>query len=193
MRKRIKFLNTLVAVMLLALCCGLTACGDDDDDPTGPDVWGTSYTMKMTFSDDFLKVADITAHVAKPDGTFHEEPVTQGTSTWTVTGEKIPSKAGVAFTFVPKKNIAEGTYNLSANGSIDIRSLKNSGIHAEKNKLTQLGITVPADRVAGYLTGKGMILLGGVDKEGNVIDVNSDDIDFGLNGIWSWLADKIGK
>lgn len=54
-----------MATVLSVLGLGLTACGDDNDEPEMPDTWTTSYTISVTFHQDFLDAADIIAHIAK--------------------------------------------------------------------------------------------------------------------------------
>jgi lipoprotein len=187
---RTKIFSSLMAVALIALSLSLTACGDDNDEPEVPETWTTSYTISVTFQQDFLDAAEITAHIANPDGTFASEAVVNKNTSWTLTGNKIPDKAGIAFTFVPKSNIdPDRVYNLGTKGTITTKSIKNGEVFmAKSSSVGSENMSVKGDRVSEYLTAKGIAMASGVNAEGEVIKVDTKDFDFGLNGVWEWLA-----
>lgn len=181
--------KVMVAVALAVTTLAFTACGDDDDEPTVEPKWSTSYVVSFNLGEDVLKTADITAHIARPDGTFAEERVTKTNPSWTLTGNKIPDKAGVLLTFVPKKNIVEtDAYEIKIGGSISATSFKDGGA-VDSNKYGVNGsMTVKGDRLAEYYTGKGIAFAFGINDQGKVVSVKTDDFDFGLNGLWEWVA-----
>ena len=180
----------LIATVLSVFSLSLTACGDDNDEPDMPDTWETTYTISVTFHQDFLDAADITAHIAKPDGTFATEAVMNKNTSWTLTGNKIPDKAGIAFTFAPKSNIdPDHVYNLGTKGTITTKSIKNGeGFMTKSSSVGSENMSVKGNRVAEYITGKGIAMASGVNAEGEIIKVDTKDFDFGLNGVWEWLA-----
>ena len=123
------FSRLALAMMMAIVCTGFTSCGDDKDEPEAPATWGSSYIVTFELNDDVINTADITAHIANPDGTFREEKVTKSKLSWTLTGNKLPDKAGVLLTFVPKKNIDENkVYNIGINGGITVTSYRNEGV-----------------------------------------------------------------
>lgn len=189
MRKKI-FSKLMLGLLAMATGIAFTACGDDNDEPEVNDTWTTIYSFQATFASDFLEVADITAHIANPDGTFSDEVITKETNTWTFKGNKIPDQAAVLFTFVPKDNIsADVVYNLALQGTQKGECYKNGELFSH-NGSTIGGTSTPikGDRVAEYLTKKGAAMALGTDSDGKVVFVDAEDIDFGLNGVWEWLA-----
>lgn len=190
MKQNLKNLNALAVITLLVLSFGLTACGDDNDEPNVPDTWTTTYEASVTFHDDFFEVADITAHIVKPDGTVTEEAIIKPTTTWTMSGNHIPDKAGILFTFVPKENIdPDRVYHFNINGAMWTTSYKNGEKYSSLNP-SPIASTSPikGNMVVKYLTGRGVALTAAVTSEGQVVSANADDFDFGLNGVWEWLA-----
>lgn len=190
MKLRNRIFNSLMALMLSVVGFGLTACGDDNDEPDMPDTWSTAYTISITFQQDFLDAAEITAHIANPDGTFASEAVVNTTTSWTLTGNKIPDKAGIAFTFAPKSNIdPDRVYNLGTKGTITTKSIKNGEVFmAKSSSVGSDNMSVKGDRVAEYIKARGIAMASGVNAEGEVIKVDTKDFDFGINGVWEWLA-----
>lgn len=180
----------LIATVLSVFSLSLTSCGDDNDEPDIPDTWETTYTISVTFQQDFLDAADITAHIANPDGTFASEAVVNTTTSWTLTGNKIPDKAGIAFTFAPKSNIdSDRVYNLGTKGTITTKSIKNGEVFmAKSSSVGSDNMSVKGDRVAEYIKARGIAMASGVNAEGEVIKVDTKDFDFGINGVWEWLA-----
>lgn len=185
-----KIFHALIAIVMSVFSLGFTSCGDDNDEPEMPDTWTTSYTISVTFHQDFLDAADITAHIAKPDGTFATEAVVNKTTSWTLTGNKIPDKAGIAFSFVPKNNIdPDRVYNLGTKGTITTKSIKNGeGFMTKSSSVGSENMLVKGNRVAEYITAKGIAMASGVNAEGEIIKVDTKNFDFGLNGVWEWLA-----
>ena len=117
----------MFATLVMAASLGFTACGGDDDnsgdEPQAPGVWTTVDKVELDLSDDVLKTADVTAHIANPDGTVREEPVTKANHSWTMTGKTLPDKACVLLTFVPKTDIdVTKVYDIRFAGSITAAS-----------------------------------------------------------------------
>lgn len=187
MKHQFKSLKTLLAVMLATIGLSLSACGEgnNNDKSEEPDTWATSYVVNITFKPDFLEVAEITAHIANPDGSFSEEKILTQSTSWSLKGNKIPDKAGVLFTFVPRADIdPDRVYNLGISGTIKCSSYKNSDVFSYLG--TSVGpdnMPVKGDRVAEYLTKERVTMVYGVNAEGTVVEVNSKTFDFGLNGV----------
>ncbi len=76
--------------MMATACTGFTSCGDDNDEPEAPATWGSSYVVTFELNDDVINTADITAHIANPDGTFREEKVTKTKMSWTPDWQQAP-------------------------------------------------------------------------------------------------------
>lgn len=192
-----KLLSKLMLAMLIALSgIAFTACGDDNDEPENPETpeeatWATKYTVSFELSDDVFKAAEVTAHVVEPDGS-RSELTLESSPNLTMEGKKIPDNAAVLLTFVPKKDISETeVYDIQIKGSIRATSYKNGKQFDSQFHAIGGGLTLKGDKVAQYFTGRGVALAYGVDENGKVVTVNTDDIDFGLNNIWKWLAEII--
>lgn len=190
MKIRNKIFNSFMAVVLAILSFSLTACGDDNDEPDMPDTWSTAYTVSVTFGPDMFEMVDITAHIAKPDGSVSEEAVLKEQYILKMTGNKIPDKAGVLFTFVPKDNVdSERVYKVKIDRSVRATSYKNG---EEFSSYTPSFVTtsqsIKGSQVAEYFTGKGFAATAGISADGNATSVNADEFDFGLNSVWEWLA-----
>ncbi len=196
-KKRI--LSRLVpAIMMTIACAGFTSCGDDSDDPESPDTWSTSYEVKFELSDDVMNTADVTAYIADCDGRSREEKVTKAEMSWILTGDKLPDKSGVLLTFLPKKNIDENkTYEIAINGSITVTSYRNREVVSHKSYSGNSNMTIKGDKLAEYYAGRGAGFASGVDENGAIVNVDVDSFDFGLNGLWEWVAgwfkDSSGK
>ena len=181
-----KIFSKLALAMMMAIACtGFTSCGDDNDEPEAPATWGSSYVVTFELSDDVMNTADITAHIAKPDGTFSEEKVTKNKLSWTLTGNKLPDKAGVLLTFVPKKNKA---YDIGINGNIAITSLRNDKVVNYESYGEDSNLTIKGDKLAQYYVGHGAGFAHGINANGELVSVDVDSFDFGLNGLWEWVA-----
>lgn len=185
-----KIFSKLTAAVLMALAgMGIASCGSDDDEPEAPAVWSSSYVVKFELSDDVLNTADVTANIVKPDGTFHQEKVTKNTCSWTMTGDKLPDKAGVLLTFVPKDNIDENkVYDIAMSGGITVTSLKDKGVVNHKSYSGDSEISIKGDKLAQYYVGHGIGFAHGVGAKGELVSVDIDSFDFGLNGVWEWIA-----
>lgn len=188
-----KILSRLGATMMAAIACiGFASCGDDNnepDKPQTPDVWASSYDVKFELSEDLMNTADITAHIANPDGTFSTETVTDSRPEWTLKGNKLPDRAGVLLTFVPKKNIDENkVYNIRIKGGISATSFRNGEVVNFKGHSGNSGISIKGDKVTQYFVGAGTGFAYGVDADGSIVDVSVLDFDFGLNGLWEWVS-----
>lgn len=190
MKLRNNIFNSLMALMLSALSFGLSACGDDNDEPEVADVWTTAYTVTATFGSEMFEMVDITANIVKPDGGISEENVLQQNYTLKMTGNKIPDKAGVLFTFVPKDNVGpDKVYKVQIERSIMATSYKNGEVYSSYSpSLVSTTLSIKGSQVAQYFTGKGVAVTAGISADGNATSVNSDEFDFGLNGVWEWLA-----
>lgn len=188
------FSRLALALMMAIACTGLTSCGDDKDEPEAPVTWSSSYIVTFEISDDVLNTADITAHIANPDGTFREEKVTKTRLSWTLTGNKIPDKAGVLITFVPKKNIDESkAYDIAINGGITVTSFRDEKPVNRKSDSGNSHITINGDKLAEYYVGRGVGFARGVSENGTIVNVDVDSFDFGLNGLWKWIAEWLNK
>lgn len=174
----------LLAFMALFAGVDLTACGDNENNEpvVTPDSWSSEYVIKVSFSEDYLKIAHITAHIAHPDGSLSSEEVTKATTTWTLKGVKLPDRAGVMLTFSPKDNIlTDEVYELSYDASISASSLVNGGVFSYKSDSMNTSLTVKGDRIAEYLEKEEIILAKGINKNGGVINISSSDINFGAD------------
>lgn len=178
------------AMLLAVASVGVSSCGDDNNDEPEAVNWSTSYEVKVELSDDVLKLTDVTAHIAYPDGTFRDQLVVEKNSSWTMTGDKVPDKAGVLLTFVPKHDIdVNQVYTISTNGSISATSYMNKGVIDTKSfSIEGEEMELDGDKVEEYFKGNGVGFAYGVNSHGKIVDVDLREFDFGLNGIWEWLA-----
>lgn len=178
-----KIFSRLIMAMVIAIAnVGITSCGDDNDEPEAPATWGSSYVVTFELGDDVMNTADITAHIANPDGTFREEKVTKSKRSWTLTGNKLPDKAGVLLTFVPKKNIdPEKVYDIAINGNIAVTSLRNDKVVNYSSYGGNTHMTINGDKLAQYYVGRGVGFAHGINAEGGLVSVDVDSFDFGLN------------
>lgn len=185
-----KIFSRLALAMMMAIACtGFTSCGDDNDEPEAPVTWGSSYVITFELSDDVINTADITAYIANPDGTFREEKVTKTKLSWTLTGNKLPDKAGVLLTFVPKKNIdSDKVYDIGIKGNIAVTSLKDDQVVDYKSYGHDSNMTIQGDNLTQYYVGRGVGLAHGINSDGKLVSVDVDSFDFGLNGLWEWVA-----
>lgn len=189
MTKKKIFSRLAVAMMMAIACAGFTSCGDDNDEPEAPATWGSSYVVTFELNDDVMNTADITAYIANPDGTFREEKVTKNNMSWTLKGNKLPDKAGVLLTFVPKKNIDENkVYDIGINGNIAVTSLRNDKVVNYKSYGGDTNMTIKGDKLAQYYVGRGVGFAHGITADGGLASVDVDSFDFGLNGLWEWVA-----
>lgn len=183
-----KLLATLFVVVSGMM---FTSCGDDNDEPNGNDnaKWNTSYEVKVTFGEDMFKMADITAHIAQPNGKVTSEPVLKASSSWKLTGDKIPDKAGILFTFVPKKDVTpDNLYRVEIYGSITATSFKNGVEFSSQPRVYSNSMSIKGSQVEKYFTDRAVALVLSIDEDGDVNYANAEDFDFGLNGFWKWLA-----
>lgn len=189
MTKKKIFSRLVMAMMMAIACTGFTSCGDDNDEPEAPATWGSSYVVSFELSDDVMNTADITAYIANPDGTFREEKVTKDKLSWTLTGNKLPDKAGVLLTFVPKKNIDEDkVYDIAINGGITVTSFRNNDVVDYKIDSRNSHMTIKGDMLPQYYVGSGAGFASGISENGKIVSVDVDSFDFGLNGLWEWVA-----
>ena len=189
MTKKKIFSRLVMAMMMVIACTGFTSCGDDNDEPEAPATWGSSYVVTFELSDDVMNTADITAYIANPDGTFREEKVTKSKLSWTLTGNKLPDKAGVLLTFVPKKNIdPDKVYDIGINGNIAVTSLRNDKVVDYTSYGENSNLTIKGDKLAQYYVGHGAGFAHGINADGELVSVDVDSFDFGLNGLWEWVA-----
>lgn len=190
-----KILSSLVMAMMMAIAgTGFISCGNDKDEPEAPATWRSSYVMTFELSDDVMNTADITAHIANPDGSVREENVTKNKMSWTLTGNKLPDKAGVLLTFIPKKNIDPNkVYDIAINGGITVKSFRNEGVVDFKSESEHSGMTIQGDKLAQYYVGRGAGLAAGIRDNGKIFSVDVESLDFGLNGLWEWVAGWLNK
>lgn len=183
MAKKKIFSRVVMAMVMAIACTGFTSCSDDNDEPEAPATWGSSYVVEFKLSDDVMNTADITAHIANPDGTVREEKVTKTKLSWTLTGDKLPDKAGVFLTFVPKKNIDESkVYDIAINSGITVTSFRNEKVVICKGESENSHMTINGDKLALYYVEGGIGLARGVSENGAIVSVDIDSFDFGLNG-----------
>lgn len=194
MKERI-FSMLMMGMLFAVSILTLTACGDDNNEPPVPDTWSTAYAVNVTFGPDMFEMADITAHIVKPDGTVSEEVVNQEHYTLKMTGNKIPDKAGVLFTFVPKDNVdPDKVYKVSIERSIGATSYKNGEVFSYLSPTAlKMSATIKGSQVAQYFLGKGMAVTAGISADGNATIVDSDEFDFGVNSVWEWLAEVLSN
>lgn len=185
-----KIFSRLVMAMMMAITCTVfTSCGDDKDEPEAPAAWSSSYVVTFELSDDVMNTADITAHIANPDGTFREEKVTKNKSSWSLTGNKLPDKAGVLLTFVPKKNIdLDKVYDIGINGNFAVSSLRNDKVVNCKSYGHDSNMAIKGGQLPQYYVGSGAGFAHGINVGGELVSVDVDTFDFGLNGLWEWIA-----
>ena len=192
-----KMFSRLALAMIMALACtSFTSCGDDTDEQNSPATWSSSYEVKFELSDDVMNTADITAYIANPDGTFSEEKVTKSKLSWTLTGDKLPNKAGVLLTFVPKKNIDKNkVYDITINGGITVTSYRNKGVVNHKGESGNSEMTIKGDKLAQHYVGRGVGFAYGLSENGAIVSVDVDSFDFGLNVLWKniagWIKDVL--
>lgn len=188
MKERI-FSKLMMGMLFTASIITLTACGDNDE-PEVPATWSTAYTVNVIFGPEMFEMADITAHIAKPDGTVSEEVVLQEKYTIKMTGNKIPDKAGVLFTFVPKSNVdPDKVYHVLIEQSVRATSYKNGEVFSDFSpSVHKTSVPIKGSQVEKYFTGKGVAVTAGISADGNATGVSSDEFDFGVNGVWEWLA-----
>lgn len=190
-----KILSSLVMAMMMAIAgTGFISCGNDKDEPEAPATWRSSYVVTFELSDEVMNTADITAHIASPDGSVREENVTKNKVSWTLTGNKLPDKAGVLLTFIPKKNIDPNkVYDIAINGGITVTSFRNEGVVDFKSESEHSGMTIQGDKLAQYYVGRGAGLAAGIRENGKIYSVDVESFDFGLNGLWEWIAGWLNK
>lgn len=172
--------------VLLSAFSGMvfSGCGDDNDEPQNPTEakWTTSYHVSVKFGDDMLDIADITAHIALPDGTYREEKIDRKECEWTLTGNRIPNKAGVYFSFVAKPGLtAEKIYKISVESAISGKSFKNGKEFMSKSGVSRASQPMRGDKMEDYFKkSRAMVVALGVDENGKVVDVAPADVNFGV-------------
>lgn len=115
--------------------------------------------------------------------------ITKNNMSWTLKGNKLPDKAGVLLTFVPKKNIDENkVYDIGINGNIAVTSLRNDKVVNYKSYGGDTNMTIKGDKLAQYYVGRGVGFAHGITADGGLVSVDVDSFDFGLNGLWEWVA-----
>lgn len=179
-----KLFSKLISAMLIAISgIVFNACGNNDEPHDSTETkWSTYYEVSFDLSDDVFKAAEVTAHIADPEGTMRAEKVSTS-KTWTLKGYEIPDKAGILLTFVPKKNIPETEiYTFKINSTIKTASYKNNELFDFKYYSIESEISVKGDKVTQYFTDNDIALAYGVNANGTVISVDTDHFDFGLNG-----------
>ena len=182
-----KLLSRLIvalSVVLSSVC--FSACGSDDnnndDEPEAPEAWSTAYKFEFEIGDDVFKTADVTAYIANPDGSVSQVPVTDSKVSWTLKGNKIPDKAAVLLTFVPKKNFdVSKAYKISLNAAVTAESYKNKEIFSFKASPNKYSLDIPGENVTKFWTDKTFGVALAVDATGKVVSASLSDFDFGFN------------
>lgn len=172
-----------MAFMMTAIvCAGFASCGDDNE-PDSPAVWSSSYEMKFKFSEDVLNTAVITAHIANPDGTFSQETVTTTNPSWELSGNKLPDKAGVLITFVPKSDIdPDKVYDIAIDGGVKVTSYRDNGVIEFKSNSIDSHMPVKGDMLIQYYESAREGFAYGVKENGAIVVLDMDGFDFGLTG-----------
>lgn len=184
-----KFLSRLIAALFIGLASvGFSACGGDDDkddEPEDPTTWSTAYKFEFEISDGVLSTADVTAHIVQLDGTVSHEKVTKSKITWTMKGNKIPDKAAVLLTFVPKEGVdVSKVYKASLKGAVTAECYKNNATFSHSTYPHSYSVDVPAENISKFWTGKTFGVSMAVDASGNVVSASLSDFDFGLNFVF---------
>lgn len=182
-----KIYSKLRQAMVIAVACLVFAsCSSNNDEPEDA-TWSTVCEVKFEISQDLLDVLDITAHNANPDGTIREEPVSKTNTKWTLKGEQIPNNAGVYITFAPKSNFVEtDKYDIKILTAYTTFSYKNNELVDSRTYSRDCDCTMTGKMVKDSLVEKGVGIASGIDSHGSVIDVDTSEIDFGLN---IWIGD----
>ena len=94
MKKIFKFMMMALAAVVLAV--GFAACSSDDDDndgptPENPTMKESYMKLKLTFSEDYLSVFDVTLSYTDIDGSTKTETITTKEYSKNVTYTKTPS------------------------------------------------------------------------------------------------------
>lgn len=184
-----KFLSRLIvalSVVLSSVC--FSACGNDnnnDDEPEAPEAWSTAYKFEFEIGDDVFNTADVTAYIASPDGSISQVPVTDSKVSWTVKGNKIPDKAAVLLTFVPKKNIdVSKAYKIRLKGTVNAESYKNKDTFSHSTSSPHsYSLDIPGENVSKFWADRTFGVAMAVDATGNVVSASLSDFDFGFNFI----------
>lgn len=181
-----KFYTVMLGVFLTAFSGMMfSSCGDDNDEPQTPtqDKWTTSYYVHLKLGDDMLTIADITAHIANPDGTYREEKIDRTEQEWTLAGNGIPDNAGVYVSFTAKADLpADEVYKISVESTISGKSLKNGEVFASKTGFSGASLSIRGDKMEDYFKrARAIVVALGVDKNGNVVDVDKADVNFGVS------------
>lgn len=179
----------MMAILAVVFGISFTACSDNDE-PQQEEAWSTSFEVSFKLSDDVFKGADVTAYIAGPDGSMRTEKVASNKN-WTLTGNKVPGKAGVLLSFVPKQNIdAAAVYDIKMDYSISATCfVGNDKVNDKKSYSSNEEVSIAGSDAADFFTGSGIALAMGVDANGKVVEVDPKDFDFGFNGIWKDLSE----
>lgn len=183
-----KFISKLMPVALIAAasCLALASCGGDDndndkDEPEAPAVWSTVYEISFEIGDDVFRSADVTAHIAHPDGTFSQEPVTRQDVSWTLKGDKLPDKAGVLLTFAPKDGFDQSrVYDVEYKGSITAAAYRDGKQQSFKTYPREIEISIPGANLADYYAKRSFGFAFSIDSDARITNETVADFDFGL-------------
>lgn len=189
--KKSNFLMLPVVLMMAVAGMMFTSCGDEGDEPgkkpETPETpenatWTTTYLVHATFGDDMLNISDITAHIANPDGTFREEKIEKKDNEWTLTGDEIPDKAGVYFSFTAKTGLpADEVYRVDVNSTISGRSYRNGEEFSSKSDISSARQPLKGSQLEAYFKKMHTIVVAlGTNENGSVIDVEPSDVNFGV-------------
>jgi hypothetical protein len=123
--KNLKIMNMLLGG-LLALG-SLTACGDNDDNPT-PDQPKEATSIRVDYkaevSQQLLDVANVIVHYVGDNGRTAVEKMTS--TLWTKSVEiALPGKAGLNIVPTLKSGVGEGEYTIEAKGEMTYNWLEN--------------------------------------------------------------------
>lgn len=180
MKKSI-FSKLMLGALVAFTGFGLTACGDDDDEPKVEDKFTTEYAFEVEFTADLLATADVKAYILSPEGVVSEQTITKAKNTWTLKGNSIPDKAGVRFDFDAKSGNFSGDYEIAYVVNTTVTCFKNGGIESTKTEKSDETYTVPAENLTEFY-GTQLTLGGEVNAQGAASVTDGSNLDFGLNG-----------
>ena len=160
-----KTLFTLAALMCMTL--GLTACGDDNDDPET--IVSGSATYEVEFSQDLLDAADISIVYVGDNGQVSLDKATSTRWTRKVTRQlkNVPSDYGFKLVFTVKSNLNKESYQLKAEGTIKGETPTSTRVFTK----TLLNTPVGPDKVQEILNKNNNKAFGiQIYKDGTIIE-----------------------
>ena len=149
----------MLSVCALAMCA--TACGDDEPtmpaDPTPEKVKQVEVMYVYEVSEDLLKVADIEASWVDAAGKKQTAALTQTKARANVVYATFPAQAAISMHMTAKDltNIGQESFQVSAHCAwyaYEVTYTDGSTETVTNPSFTQGSVTIPASRVAEYIT-----------------------------------------